>query len=68
MAIVYRAPRVVDAISEEAMEEGVIIVEHGRISSVKPAGELAPAEPIQAVYCIVAPTALTSGPVTQGGP
>lgn len=42
MAIAYRAARVVDAVSEEAMEDGVVIVEDGRIVSVEPAGEPAP--------------------------
>jgi imidazolonepropionase-like amidohydrolase len=41
MAIAYRAARVVDVISEEPMDDGVVVVEDGRIASVGPAGELA---------------------------
>jgi imidazolonepropionase-like amidohydrolase len=41
MALAYRASRVVDGISEEPMEDGVVVVEDGRIASVGPARELA---------------------------
>lgn len=41
MAIAYRAARVVDLTSEEPMEDGVVVVEDGRIASVGPARELA---------------------------
>jgi imidazolonepropionase-like amidohydrolase len=41
MALAYRAARVVDGISEEPMEVGVVVVEDGRIASVGPARELA---------------------------
>lgn len=41
MAIAYRAARVVDVISEEPMDDGVVVVEDGRIASVGPARELA---------------------------
>jgi imidazolonepropionase-like amidohydrolase len=41
MALAYRASRVVDGISEEPMENGVVVVEDGRIASVVPARELA---------------------------
>jgi imidazolonepropionase-like amidohydrolase len=41
MVLAYRAARVVDGISEEPMEVGVVVVEDGRIASVGPARELA---------------------------
>lgn len=41
MAIAYRAARVVDVISEEPMDDGVVVVEDGHIASVGPARELA---------------------------
>lgn len=41
MATAYRAALVFDAISGEPTEDGVVVVEDGRIASVGPAGELA---------------------------
>jgi imidazolonepropionase-like amidohydrolase len=43
MALAYRAARVVDGISEEPMEVGVVVVEDGRIASVGPPPSSTPA-------------------------
>ncbi len=40
MAVAYRAARVFDGTSEEVIEDGVVVVEEGRIVSVMPAEDL----------------------------
>ena len=40
MAVAYRAARVFDGVSEGAIEEGAVVVEDGRITSVGPARDL----------------------------
>ncbi len=37
MPIAYRAARVVDGVSERAIEDGVVVVDGGRVSTVAPA-------------------------------
>jgi imidazolonepropionase-like amidohydrolase len=40
MPVAYRADRVIDGISEAALEDGAVVVENGRVASVGPTGEL----------------------------
>lgn len=40
MPVAYRAVRVVDGVSEDALEDAAVVVEDGRIASVGPAREL----------------------------